>query len=501
VSPADPPAPATSNAPADGTVGIPRAHTFDDELARLDATATATAIAAGELSATEATRAAIERAGRVDPLIAAIISERYDRALADAGGRLHASPLAGVPTFIKDMVDVAGLPTTWGSRALLGGPPATHTRGIATQFDDMGMVLLGKSALPEMGFIPSTEPGHAPPTRNPWNLGHTAGGSSGGAAALVAAGVVPIAHAADGGGSTRIPAASCGLVGLKPTRGRLLPHREEQLLPVAVTVDGVVTRSVRDTARWYAEAEKRYRSRRLPPMGLVTGPPPRRLRIGAVIDLPIDVEVDAPTRRVFDETITLLERLGHSVTETSAPVDAQFADDFIAYFELLSFLATSTATLSHGRHVKPHRFTDFTHGLADGFRRNRRRVIGASRRLRRTTSAAAEQFRNLDVVLSPVLTTVPPELGYLSMALDHEVLLPRVVNWLAFTPLYNAAGTPAISLPLGSDDVTGLPIGMQFGADTGDDALLVQLALELEAARPWPTLGDVAPQAAVAARP
>jgi len=361
------------------------------------------------------------------------------------------------------------------------------------------MVLLGKSTLPEMGFIPSTEPDHGHPTANPWNLGHTAGGSSGGAAALVAAGVVPIAHAADGGGSTRIPAACCGLVGLKPTRGRLLPHREEQILPVAVTVDGVVTRSVRDTARWYAEAEKRYRSSKLPPMGLVTGPPTRRLRIGAVIDLPIDVAVDGPTRRVFDETVALLEGLGHTVVETRAPVDAQFADDFLAYFELLSFLATSTATISHGRHVKRHRFTDFTHGLADGFRRNRRRVVGASRRLRRTTADAAELYRSFDVMFCPVLTTLPPPLGYLSMTLDHEVLLPRVVDWIAFTPLANASGTPAISLPLGRDDATGLPVGMMFGADTGNDALLVQLAFELEAARPWPTLWDVAPAAATPA--
>jgi amidase len=468
----------------------PTASAFDDPLARLDAVATTEAIATGELTAQEVAAAAVARAQRMQPLINAIAHNRHDEVEALVRNRRPAGAFDGVPTYIKDMVDVAGMPTGWGSRAIEGGPAARATKGIATQFEEMGMVVLGKSTLPEFGFIPSTEPGHTDPTRNPWNLGHTAGGSSGGAAALVASGVVPIAHAADGGGSTRIPAGACGLVGLKPTRGRLLPHREEQMLPVAVTVDGVVTRSVRDTARWYAEAERLYANPKLPAMGLVDRPVGRQLRVAAVVELPIDADVDAPTRRAFDETVALMEGLGHRVEMAPAPVGQEFADDFLAYFELLAYLASSTARISHGRHVRRYRFTDFTHGLADGFRRNRRGIVGASRRLRRTPATMAELHRTYDLILTPVVTTVPPPLGHLSMALDHEVLLPRVINWMAFSPLANAAGTPAISLPLGYDAATGLPIGMMFGAAAGNDALLVQLALQLEEAAPWRSLAD-----------
>ncbi len=469
-------------------------HTFDDPLAGFDAVATADAIAAGALSPTEVVEAAIRRAEQVQPLTNAVVAPDYERAVEAARSLRVRGGLAGVPTFIKDMVDVEGLPTLWGSEALEGGPPAKRTAGIATQFRDMGMIAMGKSALPEFGFIPSTEPAHAAPTRNPWNLDRSTGGSSGGAAALVAAGVVPLAHAADGGGSIRIPAACCGLVGLKPTRGRLLPHREEQLLPVAVTVDGVVSRSVRDTARWYAEAERLYRCRRLPAIGEVSGAPTRRLRVGALIDLPIDGEVDAPTRTAFENTATLLEQLGHRVEPMAAPVDAVFAEDFLAYFQLLAFLATSPAKVAHGRHVQHHLFTDFTHGLADGFRRDRGRVVGAARRLRRSSAAMAQVHERFDVVLSPVTRTVSPPIGHLSMALPHDDLLPRIIDWMAFTPLANAAGTPAITLPLGHDDATGLPIGIMFGAAAGRDALLLQLAFELEAARPWPCCPPAPPQ-------
>ena len=468
-------------------------HAFDEELAEMDAVATAAAVASGALSPLEVTDAAIRRAAAVDPALHAVVVADDDRARSAARSLGVRGGLAGVPTYIKDMVDVEGYPTAWGSPAIEGGPVARRTAGIATQFDDMGMVTLGKSSMSEFGFVPCAEPHHTEPTRNPWNLDLTTGGSSGGAAALVAAGVVPIAHAADGGGSIRIPAACCGLVGLKPTRGRLMPHREEQLLPVAVTVDGVVTRTVRDTARWFAEAEQRHRSRKLPAMGLVAGPPRRRLRVAAVIDLPdglpVDIEIDDATRRTFERTAALLEELGHHVEVVTAPVDGTFGDDFVSYFELLAFLTTSTGTLSHGRHVQSHLYSDFTRGMADGFRRDRGRVVGAARRLRRTTQDLADFFGRYDVMLSPVTSTVAPPIGHLANDVAHEELLRRVFAWIPYPPIANAAGTPAISLPLGWDDLHHVPVGAMFGAAAGQDALLVQLAFELETARGgFPTL-------------
>lgn len=469
-------------------------HAFDHELARMDAVDTARAIASGALSPVEVTRAAIERAAAVESELHAIVVADAERALEAAEGLTRRGGLAGVPTYIKDMVDVAGYPTAWGSPAIHGGPLATATTGIAAQFEDMGMVTLGKSSMPEFGFVPCAEPPHAAATRNPWNLDRSTGGSSGGAAALVAAGVVPIAHAADGGGSIRIPAACCGLVGLKATRGRVLPHREEQVLPVAVTVDGVVSRTVRDTARWFAEAEQRHRNRRLPAMGEVDGPPRRRLRVAAVIDvpdgLPVEVVIDGPTRRTFDDTVELLTSLGHHVEIVPAPIPATFGDDFVSYFELLAFLATSTAPLSHGRHVQPGLFTDFTRGMADGFRRDRGRVIGAARRLRRSSAQLAELHRTYDVMLTPVTSTVAPPIGYLANDVEHAELLARVFAWIPFPPIANAAGTPAISLPLGWDEEHHLPVGAMFGAAAGEDALLLRLAFELEAARGWRQLGD-----------
>lgn len=481
-----------STSPDVGPAPVRTAHAFAEELAELDAVDTAAAVASGALSPLEVADAAIRRAAAVEPSLHAIVTADDDRARAAARELRVRGGLAGVPTYIKDMVDVKGYPTAWGSPAIEGGPAAASTAGIGAQFEDMGMVVLGKSSMSEFGFVPCAEPHHAEPTRNPWNLDLTTGGSSGGAAALVAAGVVPIAHAADGGGSIRIPAACCGLVGLKPTRGRVLPHREEQLLPVAVTVDGVVTRTVRDTAWWLAEAEQRHRNRRLPAVGLVSDPPRRRLRVAAVIDLPeglpVDIEIDDATRQTFERTIGLLEDLGHHVELVTAPVEGTFGADFVSYFELLAFLTTSTAKLTHGGHVRPELFSDFTRGMADGFRHDRGRVVGASRRLRRTTADMAEFFGRYDVMLSPVTSTVAPPIGHLANDVPHEELLARVFAWIPYPPIANAAGTPAISLPMGWDDQHHVPVGAMFGAATGQDALLLRLAVELEQAQPWPSL-------------
>lgn len=441
-------------------------------------------LARRDVTAAELTAAAIERAARADVKLAALAAERFDEAQAEAvehpGG-----PFAGIPTAVKDMVDVRGLPTRFGSAAFATAKPARRNDAFVDQMVDLGMTVIAKTTMPEFGFIPSTEFPNGPPTRNPWNLDRSAGGSSGGSAAMVAAGVVPIAHAADGGGSTRIPASCCGLVGLKPSVGRLVASKNTAHQVVPVVVDGVLTRSVRDTAYYYAQAERFYLNPRLPPIGTVDRPLDRPLRVALLDHSPAPGAIDGPVRRTFESTIVLLERLGHRVTPIAAPVEYSFVDDFVGLYQFFG-----AATVYGGRYVWGPAFerallTDFTEGLGREFRRTWRRLPGLIRRLRGTRKHISERTKAYDVVLTPTVAQAPPVLGHLGMDLPYDTLMPRVMEWLQFTPLANAAGTPAISLPLGHDTATNLPIGMMFGAHFGQERTLLELALQLEEAQPW----------------
>lgn len=471
----------------DGTPRLPVANTYDDELARLDAVATIAAFDAGELSPSEVTTAAIDRAERVDPQICAVMFERYDAARAESRRpRTRRGSFQGMPTFIKDMVPVAGLPCTWGAAALEGAPPEKKTRGLALDMERMGMTIVGTSTMPEWGFVPSTEFPVREATHNPWNLGHTIGGSSGGASALVAAGVVPVAHAVDGGGSIRIPAACGGLVGLKPTLGRLRRHGDERSLPLSISVDGVVSRTVRDTARWYGEMEHVFRPRHMDPVGEVTGPPSRRLQVGVLGEIPGVVEIDEPTRTTLKSTADLMAELGHRVAEAEVPVNPEeFRDDFIFYYRFLVFAATRTARIGHGPHYDADKLTPFSQGMAESFKKHPGRIVAVSRRLRNVRGLLARMHERFDVVLSPTVSTVPPELGYMGADVGIDDMLPRLSAWMPYTPLANAAGTPAITLPMGFDETSHIPVAAMFSGDFGCEALLLQVALELEEARPW----------------
>ena len=464
------------------------AHAFTDDLSRLDAVATARLVRAKEVTPEEVVAAAIERSKAVNPELDGVAAEDYDRALRAARSAGTHGPFAGVPTFIKDGTDVAGLPTRNGTEALARIAPAKHTAPIAQQFFDMGAISLGKSRLPEFGFIPSTEFPDGTATHNPWNLGHTPGGSSGGAAALVAAGVVPVAHAQDGGGSTRIPAACNGLVGLKPTRGRLLPDPHGRLLPVKIVFDGVVTRTVRDTAAYYQEAERRYRSSKLKSLGNTTDPIDRPLRVGTFTATPTGAVLDAATQRTFDETVSLLEQLGHRVEPVDLPIDQQFVEDFIRYWSMLVFAVDRAGKLLYDKAFDAAKLTPVTKGLAAEFASDWKGIAGTIRRLRASTAAFEQVMGSLDVVLTPTVAQLPPVLGHLSAALPYDVVFPRVIDWIGFPPLANANGAPAISLPLGHDAASNLPVGMMFSGRFGDDGLLLRLALQLEEARPFPTL-------------
>lgn len=466
------------------------AHAFaDDALGDLDAVGLAAAIRNRQVDGREVLQAAIARAERIDPEIAAIVVRCYESAALPSGAAAD-GPFAGVPTFIKDTVDVEGLPTRQGSEALAGIGPARRTAAVVAQMFEMGMVCLGKSTMPEFGLTASTEFPNAPATRNPWNLNHSAGGSSGGAAALVAAGVVPIAHAGDGGGSIRIPAAACGLVGLKATRGRLPANPKGKFLPVKIVIDGVVSRSVRDTAAYFTAAERSFRNPALRPIGAVDRPLDRRLRIAAVSTSPGAGVTDAATQREFDATLGLLEGLGHHIEPVELPVDQQFVRDFTHYWAMLAYALTRLGPRMLDPSFDVARLTDLTTGLARTFRARLAATPGVVLRLRASAAASARFFQRYDVLLSPTVCHLPPPIGHLSTLLPFEELFPRVERWAGFSAWANATGAPSISLPLGFDAETHLPVGMMFGADHGQERLLLELALQLEQARPWRRLGD-----------
>ena len=313
-------------------------HCFrDDAMGEDDATALAARIRAGEVSALDVTKAAIERAEMAQPVINGLAATDYDRSLSLARNLAKPeAPFAGVPTFIKDNTDVQGLPTRHGSAAVPSNT-ASKTSPFAEQMLAQGYLCLGKSTLPEFGFNATTEPAHGPATRNPWNLRYSSGASSGGAAALVAAGVVPVAHANDGGGSIRIPAACCGLIGLKPTRGRVVDNEAAKTLPINIVSDGVVTRSVRDSAGFIAAADEYLRNPALPRVGHVQGPSGKQLRIGLVLDSVTGHKTDPKTRNTVEATARYLEKLGHIVEPMDVPIPASFPDDFALYWGLLAF--------------------------------------------------------------------------------------------------------------------------------------------------------------------
>jgi len=456
----------------------PSIHAFrDDALGEDDAVSLLRMLRNGERSAGELTEAVIDRIERVNPSLNAMALRCYNRAR-------HTAPtdqgLSGLPFLVKDNTDLAGLPTGHGSAAVMPRP-ATNNGDYAADLLEMGLNVVGKTTLPEFGFNGSTEPAHAPPTRNPWNPGHTPGGSSGGSAALVAAGALPFAHANDGGGSIRIPAACCGLVGLKPTRGRHRITRQASQLPVNVVSEGVVSRTVRDTALFHAEMEKVFSNRKLPLIGHVEGPGDKRLRIGLMMDSINGLRTDDPTRNAVEKTARLLERNGHIVESVEPPVKASFPEDFKLYWGFLAFMAENMGRFAFGPGFMPDRLDGLSKGLSRHYRRNIHRTPGMVTRLRRTGSQARRFFRTYDALLSPVLGTPPPQLSHLSPEVPFDTLMERLNAFASFTPYFNTAGAPAISMPVArtSDE---LPIGVHIAAGHGRERLLLELGFELEAA-------------------
>jgi amidase len=471
-----------------------------DELASMDATAQAELVRSGEASAEELTQAAIERAERLNPEVNAIIHPLYEEGLAEARGDLPDGPFRGVPFLFKDLgAALAGQPTHMGVRALKEAdfrlPVDTY---LGERFRAAGLVTIGKTNTPELGILPTTEPDIYGPTHNPWDLGRTPGGSSGGSAAAVAAGIVPIAHANDGGGSIRIPASCCGLVGLKPSRGRtsLGPLVGDTMS--GLTAELVLSRSVRDVATALEATHGPG------PGDPYVAPPPTRpytdevgadpgaLRIAVLTD-PIGasrVEVDPAVVSAAREAAKLLEGLGHEVDE-GAPAIPEDGFDLIETF-LTRWYAGQTETLEVlgtllGRELGPEDVEPLTWAMAqEGKRRHSGQYLAAVSQHQAFGRMLGMWFESgHDLLLTPTMGELPPPLGSFDDSGPEPLqTIYRGESMACFTAALNATGSPAISLPLAwSED--GLPIGVQLIAPLGREDVLLQIASQLEQAHPW----------------
>ena len=454
----------------------------DDALGRDDMVGLLERLERREVSAAELHAAATGRAHAVNAELNAVMCWVDEPAVGVATD----GALAGVPTVVKDNEALAGYPTSDGSNATSTRPAAASSPWVAHALA-LGLSPVAKTALSEFGLTATTETLRNGATRNPWNVARSTGGSSGGTAALVAAGVVPLGHGNDGGGSIRIPASCCGLVGLKPTRGRLPDIAVP--VPVDITVQGVLTRTVRDTARYYAEAERTYPVADLPPIGLVEGPSATRLRVGLVTVPPMGLPVSDEAVAAVQSTADLLSTLGHEIVEVAHPVDDSFGPDFLRYWGLLAGLIRVAGLVARRSGFDGSRIEPFTRELASVAREQAPLMPGTLRRLRALARDHESVYDSCDVLLSPVLAHEPPLLGYLGPDVEPRTHLLRVLRYVSFTPLQNVSGSPAISVPSGLGGA-GMPLGVQLAAPFGHERRLLELAFELEAAAPWNTLAD-----------
>jgi len=441
----------------------------------------------------ELVEAAIERIERHNPTLNAVVYKGYDDARRRAAGDLPDGPFRGVPFLIKDLgMPVAGWPRSHGSK-FARGVVDSEDGGLTRRYRQSGVVPLGKTNTPEYGITGTTESAALGPCRNPWNPNHIAGGSSGGAASAVAAGIVPMAHASDGLGSIRIPAACCGLVGLKVTRDRNPNMPDGFDYALGNVVDHVVSRTVRDSAAMldatgYAEPGSPYPApaKDRPYVEEITRSP-GKLRIAWSSETPSGRPIEPEIQAALERTAALLKGLGHEVVEKGMSIDyrALFASRGPA---AAANFAAGMARLIElvGREPEPDELEPLTWASLKAGRRQTgadvMRSLQETRMLNRQTLAF---FEDVDVYLTPVLGTPVPQIGFI----DPVNLEPKEVNrrqgrTFPYTPPFNFSGQPSMSLPI-EVDAAGLPIGMMFTARYADEATLFRLAAQLEKEAPW----------------
>src|SRR5713101_7436278 len=447
----------------------------------------------GDVNAGELLDIAIARVEAGNPELNAVVSRLYDQARASIAAGLPDGPFTGVPYLLKDLgAHYTGAVTSFGS-TLFKDFVVHHDSEITARLRRAGLVIFGKTNTPEMGLAASTEPRLFGPTRNPWSLGHSAGGSSGGSAAAVAAGMVPMAHGNDGGGSIRIPASCCGLFGLKPTRGRnpLGPNFGDVMS--GLVAEHAVTRSVRDSAALLDATagpdigDPYFAPPPAQPFLREVGADPGKLRIAFTTAAPSGVPIHADCVRAVQEAAKLCSELGHTVSEGAPEVESEhLGNSFMAVWSAGCAQVIDGAALVTGRKPTPDQFEELTWALAE----RGRGVSGpayllAVTALQGMARQIARFFVNHDVWLTPTLAEPPLPLGSFDARAGNPLYgLQRAQAFVPFTPLCNVSGQPAMSVPL-FWNAAGLPVGTHFVGRFGDEAALFRLAAQLEAARPW----------------
>lgn len=451
----------------------------------------------GEVTPVELVEEAITRIEKHNPTLNAVIYKMYDQAVERAK-QLSGAPgnhltFHGVPFLLKDILgNHEGVPTTAACK-FMAGVPAAHDDTLVSRYKSAGLVILGKTNVPECGILPTTEPDLYGPCKNPWNPAHSTGGSSGGSAAVVAAGIVPFAHANDGGGSIRIPASCCGLVGLKPTRARNPMGPDIGDVAGGLIVEHVVTRTVRDSAMVLdcthgPEPGDPYWAPP-PPRSFLTEArtPPGRLRIAFTRSSPLGSPLHPECAAAVESTAHLLEDLGHTVEEGAPDLDVEmFVSAFLNVFATAHAAVVEAFALIHGRMPTEHDFEGLTWGLYQYGKQVTAPQYQLSAWLLQAVARQVARFHaTYDCWLTPTVAAPPLKNGVIPRH-ESDVMkaLAPVIEWVPFTPLQNATGQPSISLPLHwSGD--GLPVGVMFTGRFGDEATLFRLAGQLEEARPW----------------
>ena len=465
---------------------------LSDEIAVLDATAQAEMVRRKQLKPMELVDAAIARIERLNPALNAVVTPMFEPARAMASESLPEGPFRGVPFLLKDLLaSYAGVRMTSGSTFLRDFVP-DHDSELVARLKRAGLVICGKTNTPEFGILPTTEPRLFGPTRNPWDPSRIAGGSSGGSAAAVAAGMVAMAHANDGGGSIRIPSSCCGVFGLKPTRGRNPLGPDFGDLMSGLVAEHAVTRSVRDSAALLDATSG-------PDIGdPYFAPPPQRpfvQEVGADLGklrvafkaAPSGISIHPDCVRAVEDAAKLCSELGHDVSEASPAIDGSlFSDAFMTVWSVGCAQAMERNSVRTGHVPMAADFEDLTWALAEQGRAvSGSNYLLAVNHLQRTARQIARFFVSYDVWLTPTLAEPPLPLGSFDPQPGNPLYgLQRATAFVPFTPLCNATGQPAMSVPL-YWNAEGLPVGTHFVGRFGDEATLFRLAAQLEAARPW----------------